>query len=196
MPNKKMDYTCPMHPDVHSAAAGTCPKCGMALEPATLKAPAIRTHYTCPMHPQIVRDEPDFCPVCGMALEPLTITIDERNPELDSMTRRFWGSAALTLPLLAIIVLDLLRGHGLQRLLQGQMLGWFEFAIATPVVLWGWMAFLSKRLGIRHQPQPEYVYAHFDRCRVGLPLQRRRTNVAKTLSRILSKYVWPPRSLL
>jgi Cu+-exporting ATPase len=144
MPNKKMDYTCPMHPDVHSAAAGTCPKCGMALEPATLKAPAIRTHYTCPMHPQIVRDEPDFCPVCGMALEPLTITIDERNPELDSMTRRFWGSAALTLPLLAIIVLDLLRGHGLQRLLQGQMLGWFEFAIATPVVLWGGWPFFQR----------------------------------------------------
>ncbi len=26
-------YTCPMHPEVVSDTAGTCPKCGMALEP-------------------------------------------------------------------------------------------------------------------------------------------------------------------
>ncbi len=27
------DYTCPMHPEVHSAGPGKCPKCGMALVP-------------------------------------------------------------------------------------------------------------------------------------------------------------------
>lgn len=27
------DYTCPMHPEVHQKGPGTCPKCGMALEP-------------------------------------------------------------------------------------------------------------------------------------------------------------------
>src|SRR5215469_8827894 len=26
-------YTCPMHPDVRQPKPGTCPKCGMALEP-------------------------------------------------------------------------------------------------------------------------------------------------------------------
>jgi Cu+-exporting ATPase len=26
-------YTCPMHPEVVSDTAGTCPKCGMSLEP-------------------------------------------------------------------------------------------------------------------------------------------------------------------
>jgi Cu+-exporting ATPase len=116
----------------------------MALEPATVIAPAIRTRYTCPMHPQIVRNEPGNCPICGMTLEPLTVTIDETNPELDSMTRRFWVSAALALPLLAIMVSDILPGHGLQRLLKGQRLGWFEFAIATPVVLWGGWPFFQR----------------------------------------------------
>ena len=28
-------YTCPMHPEIVRDAPGTCPKCGMALVPAT-----------------------------------------------------------------------------------------------------------------------------------------------------------------
>jgi len=138
----KADYTCPMHPEVHNAGPGSCPKCGMALEPATVEAPASRTQYTCPMHPEIVRDAPGSCPICGMALEPRTISADEKNPELVSMTRRFWVGAALTLPLLAVMVSDILPGHPIQHLLSGTLLGWIEFALATPVVLWaGWPFF-------------------------------------------------------
>src|SRR5439155_24455250 len=51
-------YTCPMHPKVRQAGPGTCPACGMALEPLLEAAPATRTEYTCPMHPEIVRPEP------------------------------------------------------------------------------------------------------------------------------------------
>src|SRR6185369_9495063 len=69
------DYTCPMHPEVRNAGAGSCPKCGMALEPETIAAPAQKIEYTCPMHPEIVRDEPGSCPICGMALEPRTVTL-------------------------------------------------------------------------------------------------------------------------
>jgi Cu+-exporting ATPase len=87
----KADYTCPMHPEVHKMGPGSCPKCGMALEPATIEVPESRTEYTCPMHPQIVRDAPGSCPICGMALEPRTVSADEENPELVSMTRRFWA---------------------------------------------------------------------------------------------------------
>ncbi len=137
-------YTCPMHPEVHKDGPGDCPKCGMALEPETMSAPAIKTQYTCPMHPQIIRDEPGNCPICGMALEPMTVTINEANPELDSMSRRFWISAALTLPLLAIMVSDFLPGHPIQGLLKGSLLGWFELAIATPVVLWGGWPFFQR----------------------------------------------------
>jgi Cu+-exporting ATPase len=139
-----MDYTCPMHPDVHSAVSGNCPKCGMALDAATITAPATRTQYTCPMHPQIVRNEPGSCPICGMTLEPVTVATNEASPELDSMTRRFWVCAALTLPLLAIMVSDIVPGHPLQYLLRGQLLGWFEFGIATPVVLWGGWPFFQR----------------------------------------------------
>src|SRR5260370_29538879 len=59
---QKADYTCPMHPEVHQAGSGNCPKCGMALEAATVTTPASRTEYTCPMHPEIVRDQPGHCP--------------------------------------------------------------------------------------------------------------------------------------
>jgi Cu+-exporting ATPase len=128
----------------------------MALEPATAAVASSRTRYTCPMHPQIVKDEPGNCPLCGMTLEPLTVIVDEANPELDSMTRRFWVSAAFTLPLLVIMASDILPGRVLQHLLEGQLLGWFEFAAATPVVLWGgwpllqrgWSSIISRNLNM------------------------------------------------
>ena len=31
-----LSYTCPMHPEIRQAAPGSCPKCGMALEPETV----------------------------------------------------------------------------------------------------------------------------------------------------------------
>jgi Cu+-exporting ATPase len=154
--SKEAAYICPMHPEVHQMGPGSCPKCGMALEPEVQAAPSTRTQYTCPMHPQIIRDEPGDCPICGMALEPMTITVNEVNPELDSMTRRFWIGAALTLPLLAIMISDFLPGHPIQELLKGPWLGWFELAIASPVVLWGgwpffqrgWASIISRNLNM------------------------------------------------
>ena len=65
---RKTGYICPMHPEVHQAGPGNCPKCGMALEPATVALPPSRAEYVCPMHPQIVRDRSGNCPICGMAL--------------------------------------------------------------------------------------------------------------------------------
>jgi Cu+-exporting ATPase len=46
--------------------------------------------YVCPMDPEVLETKPGPCRICGMALEPRTATLaEERNPELEDMTRRF-----------------------------------------------------------------------------------------------------------
>jgi len=111
----------------------------MALEPLTPAAPsAPRVEYTCPMHPQIVRPGPGACPMCGMALEPRTVSAaEEVNPELRDMTRRFWVSTVLTLPLLASVMGDMLPGQPLRHLVSPRVAAWTQLFLATPVVVWG-----------------------------------------------------------
>jgi len=131
-------YTCPMDPEVRQSEPGSCPKCGMALEPDVPVAAATRTEYVCPMHPEIVRPAPGSCPICGMALEPRTVTLeDEENPELVDMRRRFWVSVALSVPLLAIAMGEHLPGNPLGRIGTPALWQWMQLALATPVVLWG-----------------------------------------------------------
>jgi P-type Cu+ transporter len=138
-------YTCPMDTEVRRDKPGPCPKCGMALEPAIPRAPATRVEYTCPMHPQIVRDGPGSCPICGMALEPRTVSMeDPEDPELNSMTRRFWISVALTVPVLALGMSDMIPGQPMERLLSLRAMGWMEFLLATPVVIWGGWPFFER----------------------------------------------------
>jgi P-type Cu+ transporter len=116
---------------------------GSALRVSTPET-STASQYTCPMHPEVLSPKPGACPRCGMALEPVAATESKANPELVSMTRRFWVSAALTLPLLAVMVSDILPGRPLQQLIEGPLLGWFEFALATPVVLWGGWPFFER----------------------------------------------------
>jgi Cu+-exporting ATPase len=137
-------YTCPMHPEVRQPGPGSCPKCGMALEPVAPAPTRARTQWTCPMHPQIVRDAPGSCPICGMALEPRTVSVDEGpDPELADMTRRFWIGLALTLPLLVFVMGDMLPGQPLRHLIPGRVSAWLQLVLTTPVVLWaGWPFFV------------------------------------------------------
>jgi len=138
------NYVCPMCPKVRERKPGPCPSCGMALEPETPSA-ATRTQYTCPMHPEIVRPGPGSCPICGMALEPRTVTaMEEENPELRDMARRFWISLTLTVPLLAIAMADMLPGMPVEHALPGGWLPWIELLLATPVVLWGGWPFFQR----------------------------------------------------
>ena len=129
-------YTCPMHPEVRQSGQGTCPKCGMALEPEIAQAPATRTEYVCPMHPQIVHNAPGNCPICGMALEPRVATVEEENVELVDMTRRFWISVALAAPLFVLAMIAEFQPEAVNRFISPQPLQWIEFLLATPVVLW------------------------------------------------------------
>jgi Cu+-exporting ATPase len=97
------------------------------------------------MHPEIVRDEPGSCPICGMALEPRTVSLeDPPNPELTDMTRRFWISAALSLPLFIVAMSDMLPGQPLEHLVSPRLLTWIQFLLATPVVLWGGWPFFER----------------------------------------------------
>jgi Cu+-exporting ATPase len=140
-------YTCPMHPEVRQNGPGTCPKCGMALEPVTpLARSAPKVEYTCPMHPQIVRDRPGNCPICGMALEPRTVVAggEEENPELRDMRRRFWVSAALSLPLLLLGMAEMFPAWSTARFLPPVSLNWLQLMLATPVVLWGGRPFFQR----------------------------------------------------
>ncbi len=137
------EYTCPMDPEVRQVRPGACPKCGMALEPVVAVS-TTKVEWTCPMHPEIVRDEPGACPICGMALEPRTVTLADRNPELEDMTRRFWLSVILTVPILAFMISEFLPGHPLDTLVPSGFRNWIELALATPVVLWGGWPFFVR----------------------------------------------------
>ena len=137
-------YTCPMDPEVRQDHPGACPKCGMALERELTLQPT-RTQYTCPMHPEIIRDEPGDCPICGMALEPVTVKLEEEeNPELIDMTRRFWFSAVLSIPLVIITMGELIPGVRFDWLASPRILSWIEFLLGTPVVLWGGWPFFVR----------------------------------------------------
>jgi P-type Cu+ transporter len=97
--------------------------------------------YTCPMHPEIIQLGPGSCPICGMALEPMDAFAEvEADPEYDSMLRRFWVSAALSLPVLLIAMF----GDALKLPISSSARNWIEFVLATPVVLWGGWPFFQR----------------------------------------------------
>ncbi|MGH7557527.1 MAG: copper-transporting P-type ATPase [Gemmatimonadota bacterium] len=108
--------------------------------------------YTCPMHPEVAQPGPGACPDCGMALEPLVPT-EEEDPELRTMRRRFWFSAALTFPIAILALVRLIPGFEETGRLPGGLVRWGELTLATPVVLWGgwpllqrgWASIVSRR---------------------------------------------------
>ncbi len=109
------------------------------VDPATV---AEGTIWTCPMHPLIRQVGPGTCPICGMALEPLEPSLEEGpNPELIDMSRRFWVSAVLTVPLLILTMgADVFGWH----ILSARASTWVQLALASPVVLWGGWPFFER----------------------------------------------------
>ena len=140
-------YTCPMHPEIHEDKPGNCPKCGMALD-RVAEVASSQTKYTCPMHPEIVQDHPGSCPKCGMALEPMTVAADseEKNEELEDMTRRFKYSIILAIPVFILAMVADLAPSLLPSGLSMQMVQWIEFILATPVVIWGGWPFYVRAI--------------------------------------------------
>ena len=116
-----------------------------AAPPASAKPGTRQAEFTCPMHPEVRQIGPGTCPKCGMALEPLVISAEEDdNPELKSMTRRFWIGLALTIPVLLATMADLIPGRPLAQMASARVWTWFELIVATPVILWGGWPFFVR----------------------------------------------------
>ncbi|HXD90514.1 MAG TPA: heavy metal translocating P-type ATPase, partial [Candidatus Binataceae bacterium] len=118
------------------------------IDDSKVAAPRADREYFCPMDPEIIRDQPGACPICGMALQPrITTLTDAPDPELRDMTRRLWVSAALAAPLMLLGMADLLPGMPINHALGPRPITWVEFALATPVVMWGAAPFFVR--GVR-----------------------------------------------
>jgi Cu+-exporting ATPase len=104
--------------------------------------------WVCPMDPEVREKEPVPCPICGMALEPLVVggmpLADERNPELENMTRRFWLSFVPALFVFNLSMADMLPGHPVTRLFGARPLAWLQLVASAPVVLWGGWPFFER----------------------------------------------------
>jgi len=137
-------YTCPMDPEVQQEGPGTCPKCGMALEPMGVPAVATKTEYTCPMHPEVVQEHPGACPKCGMALEARSVEVEEDNTELNDMSRRLWLGAALAIPVFVIAMAAGLWPQAVNGIIQPGYRQWLELVLATPVVWWAGRPFFLR----------------------------------------------------
>jgi Cu+-exporting ATPase len=134
-----------MHPEIEQSEMGACPKCGMALE--LIDMSTISTgmeEYVCPMHPEVVQDHPGSCPKCGMALEPRTVAAQEDDSELKDMTRRFWGSALLAIPVFISAMGAEIWPQIVDGVIAPHTRQWFEMMLATPVVFWGGWIFFTR----------------------------------------------------
>lgn len=104
--------------------------------------------YTCPMHPEVRAAGPGACPICGMALEPREVSLQAPDDaELRGMTRRFWLSLALTVPVVVLGMTGMAHassagGANLVRAAGGTHL--IELALTTVVVLWGGLPFFER----------------------------------------------------
>lgn len=128
------------HAPVHAEQEAT--HAAEAIAPgAAVTSNAQGVRYTCPMHPEVVQIGPGVCPKCGMALEPMDVFAEvEAEPEYDSMRRRFWVSAALSLPVLVLSMFGDALGLPLSHSIRNAV----ELVLATPVVLWGGWPFFER----------------------------------------------------
>ncbi len=113
--------------------------------PSPPAEPASLVEYVCPMHPQIVRNGPESCPICGMALELKTPSaVEQPNPELADMKRRFLISLVLTIPVFIAAMGEMIPGQPLQHLGQQRTWTWVELILGSPVILWGGWPFFER----------------------------------------------------
>ncbi len=95
------------------------------------------------MHPEVISDTPGACPKCGMALElKEPEATEEKNPELENMSRRFWVCLWLILPLAVTAMIEVIPAF--EQMAHAPWLRWFQFIFATPVIFWGGWVFFER----------------------------------------------------
>jgi Cu+-exporting ATPase len=105
--------------------------------------PSAGAKYFCPMCPGVESEKPGDCPKCGMALEPKGVPADgEEDPAIRDLTRKFWISAALTLPVFLVAMGHVIPGIG--GLVPKSVSKWIEFILTIPVVFWAGGMFFTK----------------------------------------------------
>ena len=145
--------------DTHNAEASDLNPSAAHRVVATVSTPVSKpssaaTAYTCPMHPEVIRDGPGDCPTCGMALEPQTVTTSEpqSNPELLDMSRRFFVSGAISIPLVVLTMGRLLAKGLFSDLLSHRAQAYLELVLATPVCTWAaWPFYVRAMASIRNR---------------------------------------------
>jgi Cu+-exporting ATPase len=101
--------------------------------------------YICPMDPEVLETQPGACRICGMALEPKVVSLeDERNPELEDMSRRFWVCLGPSLLVMLLAMVEMIPGLSLPGGFTGSARNWVQWVLATPVVLWGGWPFFQR----------------------------------------------------
>jgi Cu+-exporting ATPase len=114
LPATKIEYTCPMHPEIVRAEPGNCPICGMALEPRTVT---------------IKEDNPELRDMTRRFWISLVLTAPLLAIAMGSM---LWPHAFMG-------EIGIERGDRLVLTPWSSILPWLELILATPVVLWcGW----------------------------------------------------------
>ena len=138
-------------PACHSKFAANPEKYSAGSKQAPVAAPSANKSaiYTCPMHPEVRKLGPGSCPKCGMALEPLGVSTEEDTQELDDMSRRFWLSAILAIPIFLSAMAAEVWPEAIARIISPGNRQWLEMLLATPVVLWGgWPFFVRGALSV------------------------------------------------
>ncbi|MEO5864592.1 MAG: HAD-IC family P-type ATPase, partial [Nitrospiraceae bacterium] len=122
------------------------------LTPSEQRAPQVMpvpsggvVEYICPMDPEVLETQPGACRICGMALEPKVVSLeDERNPELEDMSKRFWICLAPSVLVMLLAMVDMVPGLSLPGVFTGSVRNWVQWFLATPVVLWGGWPFFQR----------------------------------------------------
>jgi Cu+-exporting ATPase len=150
---KGMGHAVPMTLSLKRPASGPASAKATAGKPQAPGTPGPQTPtssvWICPMDPEVRESKPGDCPICGMALELEMSSLSAEEPEnheLTDMTRRFWISAALSVPVMAVAMVEM---FGLAPISM-RTAGWIQFALATPVCLWAaWPFFVRAVNSVR-----------------------------------------------